>query len=70
MKRQRPPGLTSISWIVFVKPFGPHQCTRCFGSVHALNTSSLGALMMREMTISQFADSLTGLNDHHLFLLI
>jgi hypothetical protein len=30
-KRQAPPGLGSNSWNVFVKPFGPHQCTRWAG---------------------------------------
>ena len=55
MKRQTPPGLTSISWIVFVKPFGPHHCATCFGSIHALNTSSRGALKTRVVTISRAA---------------
>src|SRR6266571_3446330 len=53
MNRHAPPGLTSISWIVVVKPVGPHHWAICRGSVHALNTSSLGALKTRLMTISR-----------------
>src|ERR1051325_1610369 len=55
MKRQTPPGRTSISWIVFVKPFGPHHCATCFGSVHTAHTSSRGASSNRSPTISRSA---------------
>src|ERR1700736_2349249 len=49
--RQTPPGRTSIARMVVVKPFGPHHCTRCFGSVQASKTSSRGASNMRVVTI-------------------
>src|SRR6266568_835411 len=52
MKRHTPPGCTSISWIVFVKPFGPHQWTTCRGSVHIRQTSSRGASKTRVAAIS------------------
>src|SRR3954447_1931579 len=52
MKRQAPPGRTSISWIVFVKPFGPHQWMTCCGSVHIRHTSSRGASKTRVAAIS------------------
>src|SRR4029077_20128039 len=42
-KRQTPPGRNSKRDVVVEKPFGPHHCTRCFGSVHSENTSSRGA---------------------------
>src|SRR6185369_2700248 len=57
MKRQAPPGFTLISWVVVVKPLGPHHFPTCFGSVKALNTSSRGASMSRVMTISRSAVS-------------
>src|ERR1700686_1402928 len=46
-KRQTPPGRNSKRDVVVVKPFGPHHCARCFGSVHAANTSSRGAANSR-----------------------
>src|ERR1700694_1855095 len=55
MNRHTPPGLTSISWIVFVNPFGPHHCATCLGSVNALKTSSRGASKTRARTISRSA---------------
>src|ERR1700680_2212860 len=42
-KRQTPPGRNSNLDVVVVKPFGPHHCARCFGSVHAAKTSSRSA---------------------------
>src|SRR3979409_458085 len=51
--RQRPPGRTSISWIVVLKPFGPHHCATCFGSTNASHTSSRGASNRRDITISR-----------------
>src|SRR5580704_3290317 len=42
-KRQTPPGRNSKRDVVVVKPFGPHHCARCFGSVQAEKTSSRGA---------------------------
>src|SRR6516164_2580101 len=40
---QAPPGRTSIRPEIVVKPRGPHQRTRCSGSVHILMTSSRSA---------------------------
>src|SRR5712675_3090757 len=59
--RQRPPGRTSISWIVVVKPLGPHHCTTCLGSAHASQTSSRGASKTRVITISRSEVFSTGL---------
>src|SRR4249919_3580861 len=42
-----PPGRKSKVCVVVVKPFGPHHCARCFGSVHTENTSSRGASSTR-----------------------
>src|ERR1700687_4203233 len=53
MNRQVPPALTSISCVVTLNPRGPHQWPMCFGSVHALKTSSRGASIRRERTISR-----------------
>src|ERR1017187_1859288 len=53
MNRQTPPGRTSISLVVVVKPFGPHHLMMCFGSVHAFQTGSRGASNTRVMTISR-----------------
>src|ERR1700732_1343833 len=51
-----PPGLRSISQTGLVKVFGPHHFASCFGSVHALNTSSRGALKTRVMVSSRSAN--------------
>src|SRR5688572_16041277 len=53
--RQTPPGRTSISWVVVVKPRGPHQCVTWLGSVHVSNTSSRGASKSRVTTSSRSA---------------
>src|SRR5512136_2053761 len=42
-KRHTPPGPNSNENVVVVKPFGPHHCARCFGSVHAEKTRSRDA---------------------------
>src|SRR6185437_9256262 len=42
-KRQIPPGRRSKLMVVVVKPFGPHHCARCSGSVQAAKTRSRGA---------------------------
>src|SRR6185437_11483935 len=42
-KRHTPPGRKSKLWVVVVKPFGPHHCARCLGSVQAAKTRSRGA---------------------------
>src|SRR3984957_20195762 len=52
-KRQMPPGRNSKRDVVVVKPFGPHHCARCFGSVHAANTSSRGASNSRMPMIAR-----------------
>src|SRR5580700_7882284 len=52
-KRQTPPGRNSKRDVVVVKPFGPHHCARCFGSVHAANTSSRGASNSRMPMIAR-----------------
>src|SRR6476620_3922578 len=50
--RHAPPGRTSSSHTGLVKRCGPHHCSICFGSVHALNTISGGASKTRVMTSS------------------
>src|ERR1700730_17705323 len=52
-RRHTPPGRTSLSWMVFVKPSGPHHCATCLGSVHASNACTLGASTTRVVTISR-----------------
>src|SRR5262245_64886902 len=52
-KRQTPPGRKSKACVVVVKPFGPHHCARCAGSVHTRNTNSRGASSTREPTIER-----------------
>src|SRR5579862_2382220 len=42
-KRQTPPGRMSKLSVVVEKPFGPHHCARCLGSVKAAYTRSRGA---------------------------
>src|SRR5262245_61567 len=53
VRRQVPPGRTSISWMVVVKPFGPHHCATCSGFVQASNTSVRGASKRRVSTTSR-----------------
>src|SRR5689334_17245953 len=48
-----PPTRNSWRFVVLVKPRGPHQFTTCLGSVQACHTSSRGAWMTRDMTISR-----------------
>src|ERR1700751_1148 len=50
---QTPPVRTSIRPEIVVKPLGPHQRTRCSGSVHILKTSRRGASKIRVMTSSR-----------------
>src|SRR3546814_14732613 len=45
-----PPGWNSILQDGSVKPFGPHQRTRCSGWLHTLKTSARGASSTRVMT--------------------
>src|SRR3981189_1496733 len=52
-KRQRPPTHMSISLVSILKPAGPNQFGRCFGSVQAENTMSRRASITRERTISR-----------------
>ena len=58
--RYRPPGRTSISQTGFVKPFGPHHCATCFGSVQASNTRSRGASKVRVSTKSRSVAAILG----------
>src|SRR6185436_6545670 len=51
-KRHTPPGRMSKALVVVVKPFGPHHCDRCLGSVHASNTSARGASSSRTAMIA------------------
>src|SRR5215470_11232911 len=46
--------------VVVVKPSGPHHRDRCRTSVNASNTSSRGALITREITISRSAVACAG----------
>src|ERR1700722_7290688 len=39
--------------VVVVKPFGPHHCARCLGSVHTANTRSRGTSNSRMPTITR-----------------
>src|ERR1700691_1589440 len=52
-KRHRPPTRMSISLVSILKPAGPNQFGRCFGSVQAENTMSRRASITRERTISR-----------------
>src|SRR5205823_8731349 len=52
-KRHRPPTHMSISLVSILKPAGPNQLGRCFGSVQAENTMSGRASITRERTISR-----------------
>src|SRR5580700_11497529 len=52
-KRHTPPGRMSKLSVVVVKPFGPHHCARCLGSVNAANTRSRGASNSRVPTIAR-----------------
>src|SRR5688572_14336910 len=49
-----PPSRKSILHNGEVKPVGPHQRITYSGSVHALQTSSIGASKVRVMTRSRF----------------
>src|SRR5271169_3665936 len=53
--RMAPPGRASTSQTGIVKRCGPHHFAKCFGSVHALNTSSRGASNTRVISISRSA---------------
>src|SRR6202171_4878659 len=70
MNRQTPPGLTSISKIVVVKSFGPHQEPMCSGSVQAWKTRSRGASNTRVKTISRSAALVLALLAAMLLLLV
>src|SRR4026209_2962112 len=55
MKTHSPPTRNSNARVVVVNPSGPHHCDRWRTSVNASNTSSRGALITREITISRSA---------------
>src|SRR5947207_11381599 len=69
MNRQVPPGRTSIFSTVVVYLLGPHHRGISFGSVHAFQTSSLGASKMYVVTSSR-SDVLTGLLFAGMFLFL
>src|SRR5580692_8210243 len=46
-----PPTRKSILQTGAVKPFGPHHCIMCFGSVHAFQTNARGASKTRVIVI-------------------
>src|ERR1700733_4479388 len=48
-----PPGRSSKLMVVVVKPFGPHHCARCLGSVQASKTRSRGASNSRMPMIAR-----------------
>src|SRR5690606_1735470 len=52
VKLQEPPARNSNEWVVFEKPFGPHQRSRCRASVKARNTAGLPAAINRDTVIS------------------
>src|SRR3974377_304890 len=52
-KHARPPGRTSISLTVQVKPSGPNHWQKASASVHAANTASRAASKTRTRTISR-----------------
>src|SRR5690348_16582155 len=54
-KSHSPPARNSKDRVVVVNPSGPHHRDRCRTSVNASNTSSRGAPMSRESTISRSA---------------
>src|ERR1700689_4331450 len=56
-KRQTPPGRKSKLIVVVVKPFGPHHCARCFGSVKAAKTRPRGASNSRTPMIERVSRS-------------
>src|SRR5258708_36453379 len=51
--RNRPPTHSSIYLVSILKPAGPNQIGRCFGSIQAVNTMSRRASITRERTISR-----------------
>src|SRR5690348_8827027 len=55
MKSHTPPTRNSNDRVVVVKPSGPHHRDRCRTCVNASNTSSGGAPITREITISRSA---------------
>src|SRR4051812_9830060 len=69
-KRQTPPALKSNALVVVRKPFGPHHCERCFGSVHTDQTSSRGASSSRVPTITFGSESRSMLLVAATFLLL
>src|SRR5690242_8007820 len=56
-KRHTPPTLNSNARVVVRKPFGPHHCERCFGSVQTDQTRWRGASSSRVPTITLGSDS-------------
>src|SRR3954463_4602967 len=59
-KSHTPPTRNSKDRVVVVNPSGPHHRDRCRTCVNASNTSSRGALMTRDITISRSAVACSG----------
>src|SRR5258708_17842861 len=59
--RMAPPGRTSTWQTGLVNPRGPHHCSKCFGSIHAFQTSLRGASNVRIRMSSCFGDFAAGL---------
>src|ERR1051325_3129159 len=69
-KRQAPPGRTSISNVVMVKPFGPHHSPRYSRFVNASKTSARGASKTRVATIARPSAAAFGCWSAGMFLLL
>src|ERR1700734_552636 len=65
--RQTPPGRMSKLNIVVLKPFGPHHCARCFGSLKAEKTQSRGASNSRTPMIERGSRSMSMLSTAAIF---
>src|SRR5262245_4221676 len=65
-----PPGRMSKLFVVVVKPFGPHHCAKCFGSVQASNTSARGASKTRVAMIARGSRSRSRLLLSTMFLVL
>src|ERR1700728_4661640 len=67
-QRNFPPTRKSISQTGAVKPFGPHHCMMYFGSVHAFQTTSRGALKILVTTIRSVSFTVFCVISYLLFL--
>src|SRR5258708_1276266 len=67
-QRNFPPTRKSISQTGAVNPFGPHHCITYFGSVHAFQTNSRGALKTLVTTIRSISLTVFSVISDLLFL--